>query len=186
MLLAGCQTLQQFANLRLVDFAINRVTDAELAGVRIDRFRDYEDLTSADLLRIGAAAARQELPFTFDLHLLAENPEENSVEARLVKLDWTLFLNDRETVSGIFDQNILIPAGGSQDIPIQISLDLVRFFDENARDLVELALAVSGQGGAPQHVRLQAVPTIETPVGPLRYPRPVTIVSRDVGQASTR
>jgi hypothetical protein len=62
-----------------------------------------------------------------------------------------------------------------------IELDLVDFFDRNLRDLVELALSISGQGGEPKNVSLQATPTIDTPIGEMEYPRPITILSRDVG-----
>lgn len=179
---AGCQTLQQIANLRNVQFALDRVADANLAGVDIDRIRSYEDIRAQDVLRIGAAVAREELPLNFALHLNAENPPENDVEARMVRMDWTLLLDDTETISGIFDQNILMPPGQPTDISIPMSLDLVNFFNKGARDLIELALAVSGQGGSPKRIKLVATPTIDTVIGPIRYPNPITIVSRTVGE----
>jgi hypothetical protein len=66
-------------------------------------------------------------------------------------------------------------------VPLDVSLNLVEFFQGSARDLVELALSLSGQGGAPKEVALRATPVVDTPLGPMRYPRPITIVSREVG-----
>src|SRR5690606_3136274 len=40
---AGCVTLQQIAALRQVDFALDRVSDARLAGVSLSRIANYED-----------------------------------------------------------------------------------------------------------------------------------------------
>ncbi len=178
---AGCQTLREIANLRNVRFALDHVAEAQLAGVDVQRLRNYSDLSAADVLRLTTAVARKELPFDFQLHLLAENPPENTVDARLVHLDWTLLLDDRETISGVFDQNIVLPPGQPTDVAIPIRIDLVEFFDHGARDLVELALAVAGQGGSPKRVKLQAIPTIDTALGPIRYPQPITIVSKEVG-----
>jgi hypothetical protein len=96
-------------------------------------------------------------------------------------MDWTLFLEDRETISGTFDQDILLPAGQRTDVPIPIRLDLVDFFGRNLSDLVDLALAVSGQGGQSKDIKLMARPTIDTPIGPIQYPQPITIVARNVG-----
>jgi hypothetical protein len=96
-------------------------------------------------------------------------------------MDWTLFLEDRETISGILDQNLVFPPGQTTTFPVTIEVDLVDFFDRNLRDLVELALSVSGQGGEPKNVSLRAIPTIDTPLGEMEYPRPITIVSRDLG-----
>lgn len=179
--LSSCQTLRELASLKEVAFAIDHVGDAQLAGVELNRIRSYQDLSATDILRLTRAVTNKELPMAFTLHLDAENPPENSVQARLVQMDWTLFLDDRETVSGLFDQNIVLAPGVPTDIPISIELDLVTFFGENARDLIELALAIGGQGGEAKRVKLQATPTIDTAIGPIRYPRPITIISRDVG-----
>lgn len=177
----GCQTLREIAALRLVDFAIDNVTDARLAGVQIERLRSYEDLSTTDIFQLGRAVAGQELPFRFSLNIAARNPDENQVQARLVKMDWTLFLEDRETISGILDHDLVFPPGQTTTFPVLIEVDLVDFFDRNLRDLVELALSVSGQGGEPKNVSLRAIPTIDTPLGEMEYPRPITIVSRDLG-----
>jgi hypothetical protein len=181
LVLPACQTLREVAALRLVRFEIDDVRNARLAGIDLARVRSYEDLSAADVLRLSAALATRQLPFEFVLHLEATNPADNQVQARLVQLDWTLLLENRETVAGTFERTILLPPGQPTDVPINIRLDLLDFFERNARDLVELALAVSGQNGAPKQVSLQATPVIDTPVGPLRYPQPITIVSRDVG-----
>lgn len=181
----GCQTLREIAALRLVDFAIDNVTDARLAGVRIERIRSYEDLSSTDVFQLGRAIANQELPFRFSLNVAARNPDENEVQARLVKMAWTLFLEDRETISGVLEENYVLPAGETTTIPVAIELDLVDFFDRNLQDLVELALSVSGADGQPRNVQLRATPTIDTPLGQMEYPRPITIVSRDIGGGQT-
>jgi len=96
-------------------------------------------------------------------------------------MDWTLFVQDHETVSGTFDQNLILPPGQRTDVPIPIRLDLVDFFGRNLSDLVELALSVSGHGGEPKDIRVEATPTIQTALGPIRYPQPITILARSVG-----
>lgn len=183
--ITGCQTLQQIAQLRNVDFAIDRASQANLAGVDLDRYEGYGDLRPLDIARIGSAIAEGNLPLDFTLHLAARNPDENNVAARLVRMDWTLFLEDRETISGQYDNEILLPPGEVTDVPINISLDLMRFFGDNIRDMVDIALAATGQGGSPRRLHLEATPIIDTRLGPIRYPQPITIVSRDLGGTST-
>jgi len=180
----GCQTLREIAALRSVNFAVDRVSNATLAGIDLQRLRSYEDLSAMDVIRIGAAVADRDLPLRFQLHVAAQNPEENNVQARLVRMDWTLLIEDRETISGMTDQTILLPPGETRDVPIGIELDLLEFFDRSARDLVDLALAVAGQG-EPQNIKLRATPTIDTPLGPMAYPNPITIVNREVGGRNT-
>lgn len=179
----GCATLQQIAALRRVDFTIDRVAQARLAGVAIDSVRSYRDLSALDLANIGVALSRGELPFNFNLHLSALNPAENGVTARLVQLDWTLLLDDRDVLDGATAREYLLEPGVAADIPIAISVDLADFFQRNAQDMIDLALAVAGAGGGaePKRIALRATPTIQTALGPIRYPQPITIVSRTVG-----
>lgn len=179
-MLPACQTLQQVANLRKLDFSLERAADARLAGVELERIRSYEDLTARDVARLSSAAAQGEMPLQFDLYVAAENPEENDVRARLVEMDWTLLLEDRETVGGVVSENMVIDPGQRRSFPVRVELDLVEFFDGSARDLFELAMAAAGRG-EPRNVSLRARPTVDTPLGPIQYPEPVTITSRTVG-----
>lgn len=181
-LVSGCATLQQLVALREVDFDIDRVSDVRLAGVDLTNVRSYRDLGVADVGRLTLAVSRGEMPMDFRLHLTATNPAENSADARLVRMDWTLLLQNRETISGVFADETLLRRGQPTDVPIAMSLDLVDFFEGSAQDLVDLALSFAGQGGAPKEVTLRATPSVDTSLGPISYPRPITIVSREIGE----
>ena len=181
LFLSGCSTIREVTNLRNVQFGIDALTDLRVAGVEARELRSYDDLSALDIVRIGAAVSRRELPVSFVLDVLADNPAENGVQARMVQMDWTLLLQDRETISGLFEEEVVIPAGEVRRIPIRIELDLVQFFEGNARDLVEIALSLAGEGGEAKNVKLRAVPTIQTMLGPVRYPEPITIVSTTIG-----
>jgi len=180
--LSGCATLQQLAALRSVDFSIDRVSNVRLAGVDLSSVSSYRDLGIADIGRLTLAASQRQLPMDFQLHLTAANPADNSADARLVRLDWTLLLQGRETISGVFADETLLRRGQPTDVPITMSLDLIDLFEGSAQDLVELALSLSGQGGSPREVTLRATPSVDTALGPIRYPQPITIVSREVGE----
>jgi hypothetical protein len=171
--LTGCATLREVAALREVEFSLTGVSDGALAGVPITSMRSVEELGATDLLRVGAAIARKELPLEAVLLVDASNPADNA-QARLVGLDWTLYLENRETVSGILDREYVLPPGEPVAVPVRVHLDLLEFFDGGLEEMVGLALALAG-AGEPTSVRLDALPSIETPLGPIRYPRPVRI-----------
>ena len=178
---SGCATLQQIVALRDVDFTVDRLSDVRLAGVDLARVTSYSQLSLTDAGRLAAAVSQRSLPMDFRLHLSALNPADNSVDARLVRMDWTLLLQDRETLSGVFAEETLLRRGEPTDVPIAISLDLMDFFQGSAQDLFNLARSLSGQGGPPTQVTVRATPTVDTALGPIRYPSPITIVSRQVG-----
>ena len=182
LVLAGaCATLQQIAALREVEFALDRISRLRLAGVELDGIRSASDVRPSDIARIAAAVATDDVPLEFLLHVRGENPESNTVDARLVALDWVLLLQDRETIRGGLDRAVVFPPGRPVDVPLSVRLDVADFVDGGARDLLELALSLAGAGGEPRDVALRATPTIETAIGPIRYPRPITIVSVRTG-----
>lgn len=178
--ITGCAALREVSNLRKVQFAIDRVSGSRLAGVNLSTLDSYEDLSTTDVLRLGSALSKGELPFSFTLHLRATNPSSNDVNARLTEMDWTLFLQDQETVSGQFGQEVVLPPGEPTDVAFEVDLDLVRFFDDNLRGLVNLASAIRGDA-PPQTLKLKVQPTVTTSFGRFQYPSPITVVSKEVG-----
>lgn len=170
---AGCAALEQLAALRHVEFALDDVDGVRLAGVNIDHLSSPQQLDATSAARIGAAFARGEMPLAFVMHVGAENPSENPVAARLVRMDWTLLLDDVDTISGIFNDDRLIQPGERTRIPLSMELDLLQFFQHNLPRLINLGFAVGGYGE--QEVALRFRPTVTTPLGPITYPGHITI-----------
>ena len=177
----GCATLSQVVALRKVDFNLDSVSGTTIAGVRVDGKQSYRDLTAVDIARLAAAVTSKSVPLRMTVHVQGENPPTNQVTARMIQMEWTLFLKDKETVSGRLDREFLFAPGVPTDVPITVELDLWDFFQGRAQDLFDLALSAAGIG-EPTSVSLKAIPTIQTSIGPIRYPTPITIVHREVGQ----
>jgi hypothetical protein len=181
-ILSGCAALRSFTALSQVGFALDGASGVRLAGVELDRVRSFDDLSFMDVARIGSALTGGQLPLEATIHVAASNPGDNP-QARLTGLEWTLHLRDRETVSGGLDAPITLPSGETTDLPVQVRLDLLEFFDTGMRDLVELGLSLAGMEREPVDLRLELVPTVQTSIGPIRYPRPVVLGGRAGGGA---
>ena len=179
--LAACATVRGILALRQVDFEVDRVATVRLAGVPLDRIRSTSDVSVLDAGRIAAAVMRRQVPLSFDLHVLGRNPAENGTTARLVRMQWILDLNGRETVSGTLDTVYTFAPGGVTDVRVPVALDLWQFFQGSGADALDLALGLAGIGSRRTEIALRAVPTIDTPLGPIQYPSAITIVRRTVG-----
>jgi hypothetical protein len=175
--LSGCATLRDVAALRQVDFRFDRVSDARVAGVSLARIHSYDDLTALELGRLGLAIASKDVPLDIIVHVEGRNPETNRVTARLVAMDWAYLVDDRETLSGRLDRAYSFPPGEPQDVPLTVTFNLVRFFGGDGRDLLETALALSGQRASTKRVTLRLAPTVDTPVGPIRYAVPLVLTA---------
>ena len=171
----GCTALQQLAALRTVTFAFTGVSDVRLAGIRIGAGSSYASLSLADVTRLGSAVLAKDVPLELVAHVSAGNPPENTVTARMVELGWTLFIEDRQALAGQLGAPVTIAPGRTADVPLTVRVDLLRLGSGGARDLFDLALAIAGQGPLRKDLRLDLVPTIETSLGPIRYPAPVVV-----------
>lgn len=145
LLLGGCATVKEMVALRHVEFRFTRVSDAAVAGIALSRVTTYDALGPADVARFALAVAAQDVPLDLVVHLEGRNPETNNVTARMVAMDWTYLVDDRETVSGSLTQPLSFPPGTPTDVPVTVSLDLVRFFGGDGRALLETALSLAGQ-----------------------------------------
>jgi hypothetical protein len=178
--LPGCTALQEIAALRLVSFRFASVSDVRLVGIPIGAGSSYSTLGLADLARLAAAVASNQAPIEMVAHVSATNPPENKVAARIVQLGWTLFVEERQALTGGLDSQVTITPGRTADVPLAVRFDLFELGGGRSRDLFDVALAIAGQGTVKKNLRLELVPTIETSLGPIRFPAPV-VVSREVG-----
>jgi hypothetical protein len=77
-------------------------------------------------------------------------------------------------VSGVLDRDFVLPPGQPVNVPVRVRFDLLEVFDGQLEQMVNLALALAGAGD-PRRVRLEARPSVQTPLGPLRYPARIPI-----------
>jgi hypothetical protein len=179
---AACATARRIAALRNVEFELAGVAHARLAGVSVERIAGYRDLSPAEVGRLALAATGREVPLDFEVQVRALNPAANGTVATLTRFAWSLLIDDREAVSGVIDSTITFPPGQAVVVPVRVHLDLRRFFDGPAQGLVDLAASLAGVRADPTRITLRAVPTVSTPLGPITYPNPITILNRTVGQ----
>jgi len=183
----GCTgAYDAFVNLQRLQFKLGAVNNFNLAGIRIGNIRTISDFSLVDGAKLLAAFGSGKFPASFTLNVLAKNPNDGtggtkSTSAVLKSLAWRLFLDDKETINGNISKNIEIPGVGQETtIPVDISLDLYKFFKDQGYDhIVNLALALGGVSGSSSRIKLKATPTVDTFLGPIKYPGEITIVDKE-------
>jgi hypothetical protein len=136
----------------------------------------------SDALSLTSAFARKQLPVAFTLNVDAKNPNTKSSmstgAATLDNLEWRLIIDDKPTINGGLAQPVTLPGNGkTTTVPLSVGMDMYSFFADKGYDgIVNLALALGGQKGSTSRVKLDAQPTVSTPIGPITYPNRITIV----------
>ena len=183
---ARCSTLRGVEALRGVDFTLDRVADVRLAGVAVRDVHSVDDLDTAQGAQLAAAALMGDLPLDCIVVLRATNPRSNAVTAELMRMDWTLLLDGRKAAAGRMDRRYSIAPGETQDIAVPVAGNLGDLLRHHGPRLLRLALALAGEGSSPVDVTLRVVPLIDTPLGTMRSPIPITIMRKTIGADRSR
>lgn len=190
MLMSGCASLQQLQdtllNAKRLQFKLAGVTPGTLAGINLAAIDSPAKISVLDGLKLANAFRQKSLPVSLTLNVAAKNPNDGTggspQKAALLKaLAWTLKIDGKETIAGDIPSPVEIPGTGQATvIPLQISLDLYKFFGEQGYDsLLNLALAIAGQKGSTSRLTLSAVPTVSVAGLDLKYPGQIEIVDKE-------
>jgi hypothetical protein len=182
----GCSgVMDAITNIQRLQFKLDKVTGMKVANVPISNFASLSSIGVLDAANILAAFTSGKLPVSFTLNVLAKNPNDGTggtkkSSAVIENLAWRLFIDNNETINGNVG-NITVPGVGSTtNIPIGMSLDLLKFFSNNGySDLLNLALALGGQNGSSSRVTLKIRPTISTMIGPITYPGEFDVINTE-------
>ena len=171
----GCAATRELLALTQVGFTYDRVSDAEVAGIALSGIHSYEDIRPADAARLAIGIGLKDVPLDLTVHLTALNPKENDVNARMTALDWAYLVDGGEIVSGRLTQSHVFPPGEPRDVPLTLTVNLVRIFGTDGRALLETALVLAGQRTSTKRVSMRLTPYVETSAGAIRYPVPITL-----------
>jgi hypothetical protein len=186
----GCAQLKQLSNaasnLGRLQFQLGNVQGFRLNGVDISRISQPSEVSMLDMARLGQAIATKTMPVEFTLNVNARNPNTPTAGATatplyLSRLDWRLKIDGRETIAGVVNRQLEIPAGGQTTvIPLTMQLDLFKFFgDRGLNDMINLATAIGGASGSSSRLELLAKVQVTVPgIGPFTYPNEISIVDR--------
>lgn len=188
--ISGCASLQQLQdtllNVKRLQFKLSGVTPGMLAGINLAAIDSPTKISVLDGLKLANAFRQKSLPVSLTLNVAAKNPNDGTgggtQKAALLKaLAWTLKIDGKETITGDIPSPIEIPGTGQATvIPLQLSLDLYKFFGEQGYEsMLNLALAIAGQKGSTARLTLSAVPTVSVGGFDLKYPGQIEIVDKE-------
>lgn len=170
VLALGCATIRGVSALREVDFEPDRVTRVRLAGMPLDDVRSVEDVSPAQVALVAAGALAGSVPLECEVIVRASNPPTNPVTAEILRMDWMLLLDGKDTVGGRVDRRYAIAPGQTVEVPVRVAVDLADVVGRHAGTLLRLGVALAQGRDGPVDLRLRLAPTVDTPFGGMRIP----------------
>jgi len=182
LFITSCGVYNSLMNLSKLKFKLGSVNNFKVAGISINNKSKLSDFGTIDIVNLTSKVLSGDFPVSFTVNVLAQNPNKskdaNIADISLESFPWTLYINDKKTISGNISNPVKVPAvENTTQIPLEMSLDLKEFFsNDGLNDLVELALKLGGSQGSPSNLKIIAEPVLGTPVGSMSYPNPITII----------
>ncbi|MHB1688098.1 MAG: hypothetical protein ACYCVH_12100 [Ignavibacteriaceae bacterium] len=180
----SCSIYQTLINISRLKFKLGNVDRFVVSGVNFEGKKSASDFKPIEVLKLTAAIVQRTFPVSFTLNVEVKNPNDGTggyarTDATIKSFPWSLYVDDKQTISGNIESPVAVPGTGEVTvIPIQIHLDLFRFFrDKDYESLINLALAISGNKGTSSKLALYAQPTVATPIGDITYPQQLKIVN---------
>jgi hypothetical protein len=194
IIIQSCSTIRQISqtltDLQRLKFKLENVNGFKVAGIDVTNKKSIKDFSLTDGLKLTQAFATKKFPAEFVLNVAAQNPNDGKAggsrqaNATINHLDWNLYIDDVKTINGDIASPVEVPGTGqTKIIPLMMGLDLYEFFgNQGYEKVINLALNIGGVGGSPTRLKLDAKPTVTTPLGPISYPGRLTIVDKEFRQ----
>ncbi len=182
----GCSgVMDALTNVQRLQFRLDKVSGMKLAGVYLSNIASLSNISVLDAANLLANFTQGKLPVEFTLNVLAKNPNDGTggtknTAAVIKNLAWRLFIDSKETINGNV-RDVSVPGvGQTTNIPIGMSFDLLKFFnDAGYNNVVNLALALGGKNGSSSRITLKVKPTVETVFGPITYPGEFDVIDKE-------
>jgi hypothetical protein len=185
-LIIGCGVYDTMVNISRLKFKLESVNDFKVAGIGINKKSKLEDFNTMDVLKLTQRLANNELPVSFRLNVEAKNPNSeggmlSDPSIKIKSFPWTLYIEDKETINGNIDSPLVVPGKGeSRIIGLNVEFNFLKFIrDKNLEKVANIILNIGGAKGSPSSLKLIAEPVLDTPAGEMKYPEPLTIISKE-------
>ncbi|MBP9191312.1 MAG: hypothetical protein KBF96_02050 [Ignavibacteria bacterium] len=173
-------------NAQRLQFKLGSVDNFNMAGVNISKIKSLNDVNLIDGAVLLAAFAGGSMPASFDVNLIAKNPDTypggSKESSSLIKsVSWRLLIDGQEMVGGEVDKNIIIPGvGQSVTIPIPVKLDLAKLMSDGGYEkIMNLALAIGGKSGSSSRLTLKIRPVADIFMGEIFSPGEIDVINKE-------
>jgi hypothetical protein len=168
----SCDIIQQagsLSRLKECEFSINGVNAINLAGIELREGMQSSDLNTGQIMQLANAAFQKNMPLKFNLLVNVNNP--NSKAAALSRMDYTLFLDGVELLSGQLNQRFTIESGKSIEIPLPVQVELFKTMSGQSADAVSnLGFKLTGNSNKKVEILFKVKPFIYVGASAIPYP----------------
>jgi LEA14-like dessication related protein len=167
----ACKSISQGKKFAKCQFRATTMEQINLAGVTIPpNIQNVSDIGFLDAAKITATfLSGAEMPLSFIQNVEVENPNEDM--AAINRLDWILFVDDKEITQGTHNQRTEVQPKSITNMPLQFQVDLRKVINSGAADaFLNLVMNLTKQSKRPSRIKLKVKPHFNVLGATVAYP----------------
>ena len=171
VLIVGCSTLSQVANLVNCKFYLASVSNVTWADINLSNIHGVSDLSVSNMQKAVNAIKNRDFTVKASVNVNVKN--ETPRVAKLFAFDYDLFLDDSFIASGKNqDKTYIINPNSTLTVPVPISADLVSIVKNGqVGDIINFTKNLMDYGnGKPSKVKVKLTPYAGTKENSLKLP----------------
>ena len=156
-LLMSCSSVQGVKNFSNCQFNYKDVTNIRLASIDVSHIRSPKDLSYVDLLQLIPAFKDKSLGMNMNVNINVTNP--NPDEAKLEGVDYIVWVDEREVLTGNMDKKISIGANQTEVLSLPVSINLLNMATFSTMDaLLEFAIGLAADNPDASRMKVSLKP----------------------------
>lgn len=173
-LLIGCSSVQGVKNFSNCQFNYKDVTNIRLASIDVSHIRSPKDLSYVDLLQLIPAFKDKSLGLNMNVNINVTNPYAE--EAKLEGVDYIVWVDEREVLTGNMDKKISIGANQTEVLSIPVSVNLLNMAAFSTIDaLLEFAIGLAADNPDASRMKVSLKPYFNVGKKKMKMPFYVTV-----------
>ena len=173
-LLIGCSSVQGVKNFSNCQFNYKDVTNIRLASIDVSHIRSPKDLSYVDLLQLIPAFKDKSLGMNMNVNINVTNP--NPDEAKLEGVDYIVWVDEREVLTGNMDKKISIGANQTEVLSLPVSINLLNMATFSTMDaLLEFAIGLAADNPDASRMKVSLKPYFNVGTKKMKMPFYVTV-----------
>lgn len=155
----SCESLQQGVsstyNMINCEYTYKSISGLSVSGMNLSNGISLTNIPKITSILTGNATS---IPLNFTLNLNVKNPNQSA--AMLNNLQYIVNIDDIQFTTGMLNQALNIGGGQSQNLPLNIGLDLATLMKTHSKDaVIDIAKNFIGIGSKPSNIKIQLKPT---------------------------
>lgn len=173
-LLTSCSSLRGLKSFASCDFSMNSISKVRLGSTNVSEKKSIKDLSVADAAQLVASYFSNALSLSFNVNVDVKN--DNKQIAKLNGLDYIVWIDDTQMLTGPMSQNVTVEPGETVTMPLNFTFNLCKALSGKSKDkTLAFGFGLATKSARDSRIKLSFKPYLSVGSKQIKFPTYITI-----------